>query len=190
MTDLTIFNWLSDFEAHLGVMESTGERISQLTEFGQGFESWLKFEMGMLLTGAPRRYRPWFGNTPGDVGIEYRAALLEGSSKLIDLWASPRAGATTWHFVELKVAFNNYNAGKQFASWRADFESLRRIDRTVPKQVPESVGSVMFGAGFDGPRFDELVKKSSELLHTSVTPSWTTAVKLRQGDLRIAALIE
>lgn len=186
--ELTIGSWLESFEGHLAALEAADQRVSRLLEFGGGFEGWLKFEMASLLTAAPWNFRPWIKNSPGDVGIEYRAALHEHETKLIDLWASPYAKAKAWNFVELKLAFNNYNARKQFASWRSDLEALRRIDRSKDQQVPASIGSIMFGVGFEKPEFEELIESSR--IEAQPRKPRLSSLALRQGDLWIAALIE
>lgn len=186
--ELNIESWLEHFEDHLAALESADQRVSRLVEFGGGFESWLKFEMASLLTAPPWEYRPWVAGCPGDVGIEYRAALDGHETKLVDLWASPTAKAKSWHFVELKLAFNNYNAAKQFASWRSDLEALRRIDASIDQQVPASIGSIMFGVGFEKPQFDALVESSRTA--TQPRKPRLSSLALRQGHLFIAALIE
>jgi hypothetical protein len=189
MTDtLTIRGWLDRFTDHLKTIEGDEKRVTRLTNLGGGFESWLKFEMATLLMAPPFEYSPWGGpglDTEGDVGIEYRARLEDGSQKLVDLWASPAHNAKRWLFVELKVAFDNYNAQKQFASWRADFEALRRIDGREPLQRVAGIASVIFGAGFTRRRFQELMEDAAP---RRIKP-WVEVVTLDAKDLRIAALV-
>lgn len=130
----------------------------------------------------------------GDVGLEYRA-LLKGKdkeTKLIDLWASPfrstkKRSAKNWHFVELKVAFNNANANKQLESWRADFEFLRQLDRRLPEQKPKSFTSVAFGVGFDREQFRSRSERA--VADLNVEPA-SFELKTRGGPVFVAVLSE
>ncbi len=157
-----------------------------------GFEDWLKFEMAALLCREPWNYERWHGEVPGDVGLEYRAVLSGKETKLVDLWASPfrstrTATAKRWHFLELKVAFNNANAAKQFASWRADFEMLTHLDRRYAEQRPCSVASVVFGVGFEKAKFE---RESSRACRGLSGKPVAHNVKTDSHPLRIHALVE
>jgi hypothetical protein len=169
MTNLTMGRWMEDTIDHLNAMERADGRLSHICSMHHGFESWLKFEMAAVLCRKPWNYQRWIGAKPGDVGLEYRAVLAGRETKLIDLWAAPfrtnsKRTAKSWHFVELKVAFNNANAAKQFASWRADFDLLRTMDLRRRDQKALSLASVMFGFGFDTEEFRTASSRACERL--------------------------
>jgi len=66
--------------------------------------------------------------------------------KLIDFWVKAAPNSNRYHYVELKVAFDNKNLGKRIRSWRADFEKLKVL---VGTENAAGVMAVIFGIGFD-----------------------------------------
>lgn len=192
MTNLTVWRWIDETVEHLALLERADRRVSHICSMHHGFEGWLKFEMAAVLCRPPWRYQRWIDEQPGDVGLEYRAVLAGRETKLIDLWAAPfktssRRTAKSWHFVELKVAFNNPNATKQFASWRADFDLLRAMDRRRKDQRASSLASLVFGVGFSRAEFQKASDRACE--GTGLQPV-LREVPTGLGPLLIHALVE
>lgn len=185
--NLSVEDLLTDFVSYLAWRERDGH-LSLLCELGHGFEDWLKFEMALMLA-QHRQYEPWVdAYTPGDVGLEFPAEIAGGGTKQVDLWVSPSRHAEKWHFLEMKVAFENSNTWKQLRSWRNDFGALSAIDRRVTGQQVASIASVVFGVNF--PR-ESLEKALKPLMPAKGARLKWYAVPLRKGlqPLNIAALI-
>jgi len=151
---LTIRKWIATFSSRILRLESsklTKGRLRRIVAFWNSFEDWIKFEMADA-AGRLQESEDW--GDGDNVGVEYRATLTTRTKagwprrKLVDVWAACEPRAVRWHFVELKVAFDNSNAQKQFWSWRKDLESLRKIDRRIGEQIPASISSIMFAVGF------------------------------------------
>jgi hypothetical protein len=188
--ELTVEGWLADFAACLRRLESHDGRVSHVCSMFHGFEGWLKFEMAALLCRKPWNYRGWLAETPGDVGLEYRAVLRGKETKLIDLWASPKPKAKHWHFVELKVAFDNPNATKQFAAWRGDFEILRTLDHRQTEQKVKSIGSVLFAYDLPKTHFEERVRTALKDLVPCPRLARHEVELANSKVLRIVALVD
>ncbi len=189
---LTIPLWVQSAIDHLKSMEQVDGRVGHICSMENGFEDWLKFEMAALLRRSPWNYERWIGDEPGDVGLEYCAELRGVPPKRIDLWASPFLSqpndvARSWNFLELKVAFDNYNAAKQFAAWRADFDALRRIDCRHKEQRVEQIGALIVAPGFSEESFAKASTRARNGLKAELK-----SFKMRAGKqtLRLHLLIE
>ena len=89
----------------------------------------------------------------------------------------------------MKVAFDNFNAAKQFAGWGAEFELLRTLDRRRHDQKAESIASVQFAYGFSEPDFQRLMAKTLK----GIMPAprqLSHALSLGSESLRVAALVD
>ena len=187
---LSAQRWLEVFQERLERREKTDGVLSAVMAHKNGFENWLKFEMAAVVQQPPWGYLPWINRERGDVGLEYRADRRKGPKKLVDLWASPHKGAKSWHFAELKVAFNNTNAIKQFLSWRRDFEALRELDGRKTTQRVASLMSVMFAVGFTEDEVDVRVKKATGQLVGGNPRVWQGSIETRHATLHLVALLD
>jgi hypothetical protein len=188
---LTAKTWLEAFADHLARAEKIDGRVSHIAIFENGFEDWLKFEMAALLQREPWKYQPWIDGQRGDVGVEYSAALKGAGSKDVDVWASPTPRATRWLFAELKVVFDNSNAGKQFRSWRSDMLALLNIDGRKALQRVEAVASVAFAVGFAAEDVSRWTAKVLGEVRPELNVAWRREVPLASGRLlTMVALID
>lgn len=113
-------------------------QLARMASFWNSFEGWLKWELASV---ACEQWgcRPWETQLPTaewlSIGVEYKAQLVTRQmmtrvKKQIDLWVCPPR-SKKHVYVELKVAFNNGNAKKQFASARDDLACLLAVEQAM-----------------------------------------------------------
>lgn len=151
--------------------------LTKIASLWNGFEGWLKTDLALMLMESHSRVSWSERGEWGTVGVEFKARLepsksppFEPGRKQVDLWFCSKLTQKplTYYdiFVELKIAFNNYNAKKQIQGWVHDIECLARIDRDQRREgidenwVADGGIAILFGVGFteDTP-FRAAVKK-------------------------------
>lgn len=127
--------------------------VARIASFWNGFEGWLKYELGLALC---EKYgcRPWVDGSAHaavhSIGVECKAPLKTdldraAGKKQVDLWVS--SDPRQWHYVELKVVFCQTNEGKQVGSWRNDLRLLEQINEP---NVDGRIALIVL-VGFNGP---------------------------------------
>lgn len=119
-----------------------GENAQAVASARGSFEGWIRGELIVQLLGTK-------SISADDIGVEYTATLKTEKGeprpqKRVDLWV--RARPKGWHYLELKVVFNNAHQEKQFGSWRSDFEALKRL---ANHEQAAGVASFAIGVWFD-----------------------------------------
>lgn len=170
------------------------ERLDRVAGYWNGFEGWLKFEIATALE-VQYGVKPWVRSgaswARNDIGVEYRyrqgprqSRGGSGEAKLIDLWL----GHSPTHYFELKVVFQNSNAGKQLRSWRADFEKLAIVlegDRQA-----QGYASVLVAVGHDDKQWAEAIRPLADDSRFFDGKVLSTREPDRVGIIRFAALRE
>ena len=141
------------------------------------FEGWLKWELAAFCQRTLLRASPANGN---QMGVEVRLALDPaaglGSKKLVDFWIveNPEAPAR-YHYVELKVIFDNGNFGKiaQSALW--DWRCLTAIAET---EQSSSLGLLVFFMSTDPVRVNLLDGKIAAGQSLRLQPSHKASMPL------------
>lgn len=144
------------------------EQVEGALALRSGFEGWLKTEIASWLmrnstTGCEPALLPPFDKAfkpnaeSHGVGVEYRARLKQRygkrQSKLVDLWFTLEKTDAT--YCELKLAFDNHNAGKQVQSWVADLKWLQELHRN---EYAQRLVSVLFIEPRARKRFTKLLQ--------------------------------
>jgi len=134
------------------------KEIRALRNIENGFEAWIKIQFFAYCLETLRI-------PASEIGMEYKAKLKKSrkysiGEKQIDIRVTNNK--RKYHYIELKVAFQKWNPGKQLQSWVNDFEALSGIKQRQPENVKadaDEVASVVFGIGYKNDEWQNETKK-------------------------------
>lgn len=161
------------------------ERFPVIAGAGNAFEGWLKWEFVAFLC----KHWPWLCQSgrinPELIGVESRVLLVDlvdqdKRDKFVDVWfRAADADGARYHYLEMKVIFDNINLGKQAASAGSDLWYLASIH---PDEEPASIGTLALFAGHQstGRERVDVVRSRIEDELSPITYERTEPVKL--GD--------
>ena len=110
-----------------------------LCQSQNSFEGWLKWELAAFCKHKLLQHSKPHEQLMGvEVRLQLKPSLSLGNQKLVDFWiAENPAAPARYHYVELKVIFDNKNIGKMARAAGRDWSCLTAI---VAKEKPASRG--------------------------------------------------
>ncbi|MBN1575366.1 MAG: hypothetical protein JW913_02365 [Chitinispirillaceae bacterium] len=126
------------------------KEVARIETLSNGFEGWLKLEFFFWLV-TTRKLEPSTPKTgERDVGLEYKVRLdqrkADRFAKQCDLWIRNQSGSS-FHYVELKAPFAEFNQSKVLISAADDFWYMSRIRASC--EEPASGNAIVLGVGFE-----------------------------------------
>lgn len=115
------------------------EVLMHITSLCNSFEGWLKFEFYFWLL-THKNLNP----DDEDIGLEYKLEIKDSyyKTKQCDLWVRDSQDSNKFHYIELKLIFNNGNTTKMLKLASDDAWYMAKIQITEP-QAPKTGNCVV-----------------------------------------------
>lgn len=151
---------------------SRSDHFRLISNARNSFEGWIKWELVAFIAQTFPFARNGGSVHRERVGVETRVNLSFDThgggkrQKLVDVWLVENEAGDDYHYLELKVIFDNHNLEKQAFSAGADLLYLASM---TPDLRAVSVGSLAILIGEDGTT-PHLAETTSSIMRCGMTP--------------------
>lgn len=137
------------------------EVLIHMSSLYNGFEAWLKFEFYFWLL-THKNLNP----QNEDIGLEYKLEIKDSyyQTKQCDLWVRDSIDNSKFHYIELKLVFNNRNTTKMFMQASDDAWYMAKIQTTEP-QTPKTGNCIILSINLSQDSWDIGLKKVQKYYH-------------------------